>query len=214
MNQAKKLLSRPTSTRSAFTVLEALLSMALLSLMLVAAFWCYRMGALAWKKSEAQSELQNTAQLLQSRLCREVERSIYASASADPPGTGTAFALLLPVTNGGDVALNSAEFVPSWQRYGVFYLASEGELRFRDIPLAPGSPEANNPEPIDRYDAGGMQPLSSYRTGGQVLGRGVRLFEVRLSQGLAEFTLRVERPRFTGGTPESYMLHVASAFRN
>ena len=186
----------------------------LLLLLIGSMFAIFQQGSSAWRKTEATSDLGNELQKITVVLEREVERSCYTSLSLDPPGAATACSVLTPVNDQGQTVLSTTGY-PVWQAYKVFYYdAPNKQVCLRTVPLAPASPEANSPEPIELYDAGGLQPLSTYRNGGRPLARFVEAFSFTPTQGMLVLTIQGQKKRYGRSVPEQLSWKITCTFRN
>lgn len=198
------------------TLLETMIGAMLLCLMMAALFFIYQMGASAWKKGEAQTELMADIETCHARLIRELERSTYASLSLDPVAPpGPAISFLSAVDDAGQFCFDTVTQQIQWQKYvAVYYDAASREVRWREIALAPGAPEANTPEPIESYDAGGGAPLATYLTGGQAMARNISSLQMVWSNGVLELTTRGERKRYGSERLEEFSLRSVVGLRN
>jgi hypothetical protein len=191
-----------------------LLAGGLLLLLIGSLFGIFAIGASSWRKTEAETELGAELQKVSIAMEREVERSTYASASLDPPVGATACSLLTPVDAQGNPVMSNFGF-PVWQAYRIYYFhPSSGEVRDRRLDLAAGSPEANAAEPIEFYDAGGLLPLSSFRSGGRVVASHVKQFSFVPTAGMLRVEIRAERHRYGRSAPESLHWRLSMRFRN
>lgn len=195
----------------ATTLLETMIGAAILSGLTLALFFIYRMGASAWKKGEAQTEMLQDLQGSIAKLTREAERSTLVSLTIEPG----AIAFLSPLDAAGQVVYDPASQRPIWQRYVVmYYEPASQKVYWRVIPLAPGAPEMGLAEPIQDYDAGGLQPLASYRAGGTVIATHISRCEFSVTDGLVQILLESTRDRYGSDRPERFLLESAVAFRN
>lgn len=199
-----------------FTLLETMVAAMVLMGLTLTLFFIYQMGASAWKKGEAQTQILQDFQASTARLVREVERSTYSSLSVAPAGGPyTACSFLSPIDDNGLFCFDPIGQKPIWQKYVVmWYDAPAQTLFWREIPLAPGSPEAGSPEPIDTYDAGGNAPLTSYCANGQTVAVHVSQCEFLASPRLLTLRLEGTRKRYGSPEPEKFSLETAACFRN
>lgn len=151
-----------------FTLVELLISCVILGLLLTVTFMIYRMGASAWLKSDAKSELLQIAQVVTAKLNREVESSSYRSASVSADNSAVAF---LSARNADGVFVyDDVSVIPHWQNYVVFYFqASSKSLLRREVGVA-GTPAELAAQPIDVLGGG---PVDNYRSAGRVMGSGM-----------------------------------------
>ncbi len=197
--------------RRGTTLLETMVGAAILSGLTLALFFIYRMGASAWKKGEAQTEMLQDLQGSIARLTREAERSTFVSVVTEPG----AISFLSPLDANGVIVYDPAGQKPVWQKYVVMYYDAPNEqVRWLEVPLAPGSPEMGQAEPIQLYDAGGSQPLSTYRVGGKVIASHITRCEFTAADGFVEVLLESTRKRYGSPAPEKFVLQSAAAFRN
>ncbi|MCA9792811.1 MAG: hypothetical protein KC910_13485 [Candidatus Eremiobacteraeota bacterium] len=188
------------------TLIEIMVSMGLLVLLLGVMFLIYRTGANAWKKSEAQVQLVQDAQVVTARLSREVERSIYASACLDPgPNNGTAVSFLSCWNEAtASYDYDPASRSPVWQKDVIcYYDGPSREVRWTEVPLTPATPTASP-----------LVGLAGLRAGGRVLARDVTACDFVLSPRVLEMRLQMERQRYGSGAPERVEIPCRMFFRN
>lgn len=201
--------------RRGLSLLETMISAVLLGILTSLLFFVYRMGASSLMKGQAQTELLQDVQASSSRLLREIERSTYASLSLDPPppgGPATAISLLSAIDPAGQFAYDPAVGEPTWQKYVVLYYdAPSEELRWREVVLAAGSPEARTPGPIEQYQG---SALATYRNGGRTIARHVTRCELSFADGTVTLLLETQRKRYGSEQKEQITLRSSGAFRN
>lgn len=175
--------------------------MLILSMMMAMMFLIYRQGANAWKKSEAQTDLVHSARGVSARLEREIERSIYDSASLD---AGTAVAFLSSYDDATQrYDYDAVNRTPVWHKYLIcYYDAAAREVRWKEVPIAP----TTAPTPL----AG----LAGQRNGGVLLAKDVTRCDFVLSDRLLQLNLELQRKRYGSEAPESIRLPCSMFFRN
>ncbi|MEW6279273.1 MAG: hypothetical protein AB1758_11660 [Candidatus Eremiobacterota bacterium] len=191
--------------RAGATLIETLIGLSLLCLLMLMMFFIYRVGASAWKKSEAQTQLLQEGQVVTGRLSREVERSVYDSASLDPgPNNGTAVAFLTCWNETANrYEYDAASRSPIWQRYEIcYYDSATQEVRWTQAPFVPST----TPAPL-----GG---LAGFRNGGRVLARNVTRCDFVLTDHVLELQLELQRKRYGSDDLEKVELPCRSVFRN
>lgn len=188
------------------TLIEAIVSLSMLSLLMVLMFQVYRLGAAAWQSGEADVQLAQAAQLVTDRLTREVARSPFASVSLDPatpPATAIAFLSPMdPLDNIPDYdgPLRSAV----WHSFSiVHHVAATKELRWRRLPL---STPTTTPTPL--------ASLGLERNGGTLLAAEVTTCEFSLVDRTLELRLVMERQRYGKTDPDRMELRSSTCFRN
>ncbi len=194
----------------AATLMETLVGAVVFLLLLGMLFYIYRMGASAWMKADTQVELIGPLQVVNDRLEREVERSVYDSFSLDSSGNGVAF--LSAVDANGVFHYDPVTEKPKWQKYLIFYYdPTAGEIRLREVSVV-GTPQEDNPAPIETFSG---NPLSSYFTQGRVLARGVTscMFSLTADQQVV-VEATAEKNRYGSSVPERVSLRGQAYFRN
>lgn len=198
--------------RRGLSLVEVAVSLCLLSLLMGLMFHIYRLGSMSWRKTEGQTELLHNCQVVTSRLAREVERSVYASASAGPGAV--AFLSAVNVTT-GEVSLNPTTMLARWQQYLVFYFdAPSRQVFLRNVALLPSDPEGDTPRPIEQYATGGPQPLANWLNQGKVLARDIYRCDFLLNDGTLTVSLEGEKPPVGNAPPEKLSLRTTTLFRN
>jgi len=192
--------------RGGLSLLELMVALGLLSLMMVMMFFIYRQGASAWKKTEAQTQLLQNLQVFTNRLSRETERSIYASAAADPgPSTGTAVSMLSCWSDmNSRYDYSGLTRGPIWQKYLVFYYNNATqEVLLREIPLTPPGSTAVP-----------LAGMAAFRTGGRALARNVTQCNFTLQDRLLEVQLELKLKRYGSPSLEVLQFPCRVFFRN
>lgn len=183
----------------------------LLGLLTVALF---RTGASGWKKMEAQSSMLADYEVLTAKLSREVQRSVFASASMAAGPNGSTVAFLSAMDPNGVFAVDTTTYQPKWQKYLVFYFDEPNRnLYLTEVPLAAGSPEADIPEPIENYDAG-TNNIEDYRTDGRLLMQDLDTCTFTLDNEMLIVEVTGSRKRYGDSDPEKLHMISRAAFRN
>ena len=197
------------------TIVELMVAMTVLSVAGLLTMALFRMGVGGWKKMEAQSGLLADYEVLSGKLSREVQKSTYVSASTDigPDGPTLAFLSATDDTT-GVFHLDPVSYQPRWQSYQVFYYDSAARrIYLHKVPLAPGSPEIDSPEPIEDYDAG-TGNIHDYRTAGRLLMADVDLCTFTLADNMLVLQVEGSRRRYGTERPETLKMRTSIAFRN
>lgn len=188
------------------TLVELMVGFMLLTLLFGMLYFVYRTGAGAWKKSETQVELLQEAQVVTSRLSREVERSVYDSAEVDPgPNIGTAVAFLSCWNDATDqYDYDATSRSPIWHKYLIcYYDAANQKVYWNETPL--GSPTTA---------AAPLPALATYRSGGKLLASHVTRCDFTLSEEVLELQLELERKHYGSEKLEQIQLPTRVFFRN
>lgn len=191
-----------SSRRSGSTLIEVMIGCLILGLLMTVLFQCFRSGAGAWKKVEAQAALIGDLQVTASLLDREFERTSPASVTVDPAGTGLAF--LSPLDDSGLYTTDVNGRI-EWKAYCVcWYDAASKTLQWHKFPLVAAAPERQTPGPIQEYDDGsGKKPLASYYNNGRVVARFVDSCAFVRTGVAVQFTWLVQRKRYGSERLES-----------
>lgn len=192
------------------SLLELTISGTLLGLLMTCAFMIYRMGASAWLKSDAKTELLQIAQVVTAKVNREVEASSFRSASVSDDGSGASF--LSAQGPDGVFVYDPVTVMPHWQKYVVLYFDAPDKTLFRREVSVLGRPAEQAAMPITDLDG---QPLGSYFTGGQPVAHGMD--ELRFSLSPDEqlvMEMNASKARYGSSAPERQTLRVVTAFRN
>lgn len=196
-----------------YTVLEALISVAMLGAMFVVLMLIYINCASVWAKGEAHSDMAQNLQVFSRNLALDIERSSYDGLSLGPGMV----ALLSPADEHGRTEVDPATGSLLWRRYRVYYLdPGKGELLRCQVKLPETSPVRLFPVPIEAYDdGGGPKPLRDYCQAGQVLARLVRDFQIR-RQGnrMLVFEVTTEKARRGRTRPETITRKVWARVHN
>ncbi len=195
---------------SGFTIAELLVSSVVLGLLLAVTFSIYRMGAAAWQKSDAKSELLQIAQVVTAKVNREVEGSTFRSLEVAGDGSGAAF--LTARDENGVFQYDPVKLTPRWQQYVVLYFVPAQKTLYRREVSVAGLPQQDAAMPINSLGAGA---LPTYFRLGQPIGRGMD--ECRFSVGGDEqliLELSASKLRYGSPTPEKQSIRVVTAFRN
>jgi hypothetical protein len=191
-----------SSSRKGNTLIEVMVGCVILGLLMTLLFQCFRSGAGAWKKVEAQAELIGDLQVTASLLDREFERTSPASVTLDATGTGMAF--LSPLDDTGQYTCDVNGRL-EWKAYCVCWYDAAGKtLMWRKFPLVAGAPERLTAGPIQDYDDGsGKKALAAYYVNGRVVARHVDACTfARAGLGL-QFNWLVQRKRYGSERLES-----------
>lgn len=191
------------------TILEMMVSTAILGLLFTAVFFIYQMGASAWQKGITQSDLQQSAQVAKAQLARELERSTYDSLSVDPQG----ISFLSPMDANGRFQVDPVALKPHWQKYVIFYHdPATRSLMWREESVL-GSPQELTPGPIETW--GAAQPLSSYFNSGRALAREIDSCTFAVTPDkVVSFLWSGQKKRYGSETPEKLTIRSAVGFRN
>jgi hypothetical protein len=193
-----------------FTIAELLISCVILGLLLTTCFMIYRMGAAAWMKSDAKTELLQIAQVATAKVNREVEGSCFESASAAPDGSGVAF--LNAKDLDGVFVYDPVTVLPRWQKYVVLYFDPASLTLFRkDISVLGGTQESA-PLPIDSL---GQGPVQNHFNQGRLVAKGMQecKFSLTVDEQLV-MEMSASKLRYGSSTPEKQTIRVVTAFRN
>lgn len=192
-----------------FTLVELMVSCMILGLLLTITFLMYRMGASAWLKSDAKSELLQIAQVVTSKFNRDVEGSSFRSASLAADGSGVAF--LTAKDENGVFVYDPVTVMPRWQKYIVLYFQPDNKTLFRREVSVLGEPPEHAAMPIDSLG----DPLESYFSGGQPMA--TKIDELRFSMSPDEqlvMEMSASKRRYGSATPERQSVRVVTSFRN
>lgn len=160
------------------TLLEVLIASAVMLIIVGAVFFLYVTGTRAWLVGRGQADLLQELLVVQGQVERDVSSSIYASLSIGPGNAS--FSVLSGQLPAGDYQVSNG--VVEWQKYLVFYLDPEKQVRRLEVPLVATAPQRISAQPIDSYDDGsGPRPISAYLSGGKILGRHVANLTVTCS---------------------------------
>lgn len=195
--------------RQAFTVLEILLAAGLFLLLSVLLVDVFRRSARAALQGSTRASLVQQTNAACHRFAREVERSIYESASCG----GSTFSCLSALDTNGVFVYDEATRAPRWQYYLVFYLDSANhQFRLRKIPVS-GTPTENAPAPLETFPP--AQPLSTYASGGQAIAQEIYACEFSLTPGrLATMIVGAQGQRRDRAQPEIYVQTTLVNLRN
>ncbi|MCA9792598.1 MAG: type II secretion system protein [Candidatus Eremiobacteraeota bacterium] len=192
------------------TLAEVMIAMVLLGLLTGALFYIFRLGSNVWAKGDTESELLGSISVVEAKLSREAERSVYESVSVEAAGQGVAF--LSPMDANGVFRYDPITSMPRWQKYIVIYHdPAQKALLWREVPVV-GSPTENTAGPIELFSG---STLASFFSGGKVLAReltGCR-FWVGPDRQLLVW-LEAEKERYGSSTPEHVEWRTAVSFRN
>jgi prepilin-type N-terminal cleavage/methylation domain-containing protein len=198
------------SSIKGFSLLETLVSVALLASLVVVTFALFRDGLYAWKRATAHSSMLQDLNASTAQLTRWLERSNASSLSTAPA-----------VLSGLDCAQDDASVLYDhrgnvlWQCYRVAFLDGEGKLRWREVPLTATAPQRSEPGPIDSYDDGtGLKALASYCTGGRILAEHLTSCVFTLEGNRVRLQLLAERPRLHSAKSERVRLETSVLARN
>lgn len=182
----------------------------ILGLLLTAAFMIYRMGASAWLKSDAKSELLQIAQVVTAKVNREVESSNFRSLSVAPDGSGVAF--LSAKNANGVFVYDPVSIVPRWQKYIVLYFQSSDKTLYRREISVVGQPQEMGAAPIESRGAGAVE---TYFSSGQVVAHGMDVcrFSTTADEQLV-MELELSKKRYGSEEPERQFTRIVTAFRN
>lgn len=195
---------------SGLTLLELMVSGGILGLLMIITFMLYRMGASAWMKSDAKSELLQVAQVATSKLNREVENSSFRSASVAADGSGAAF--LSAVDSNGVFCYDPVTIIPRWQKYVVLYFQSGSKTLFRREVSVLGQPAEQAAMPIADLEG---HPIESYFAGGQPIANGMDELSFSLSPDeQLVMEMRASKERYGSTAPERQTVRVVTSFRN
>lgn len=189
---------------------ELLIACTILGMLLSAVFMIYRMGAQAWLKSDAKSELLQVAQIVSAKVNREVEGSSYRGLEISADGSGLAFPSAKDLN--GVFVYDPVAITPIWQKYQVIYFdASKKALFQREVPLA-GLPQQKASMPIKSLGQGTVDKFFS--NGVQVAhGMDTCRFSVTPSEQLV-VELSASKVRYGSPVPEKQSVRVVTALRN
>ncbi|MGE0493367.1 MAG: type II secretion system protein J [Vulcanimicrobiota bacterium] len=141
--------------RFGFSLLEVLVSVAILSLVFTALLAVYAFGIRLFTRTDQRSELIRNAQLAVTTLQHDLMDSSFASLEID----GSTLAFLAP----SPASLDSSGRA-TWKSY-LIYSLEERTLRRRVVEIPAGAPQVESPGPISGFDPGsGPQELSAYLT--------------------------------------------------
>ena len=155
-----------------FTIPEVLVAAGLMGLLSAVCFAIYAMGLRSWTKIDAKTEVMSTLQLVQGKIAREVRSSQLPSVSVPVDNSGVAFLSAGPestrqVDGGGRL---------QWQNFVLYYHDSTAQSIHRTEEIyTPADPTL-----LNTLDGFSGQPLSSFKAGGQVVGRDVDRLQATL----------------------------------
>lgn len=193
-----------------FTVAELLVSSFVLSLLMVAAFGIYRMGASAWLKSDAKTELLGLAQVVTAKLNRDVEGSSYRSLAVAADGSGVAF--LSAQNEDGVFIYDPVTVMPKWQKYIVIYFDSTAKTLYRHEVSVVGRHQENASMPISSLGEG---TLESHFQPSTIVNKGID--ELKFSTTADEqlvLEMSATKLRYGSEQPERQSIRVVTTFRN
>lgn len=196
------------------TIVELLVTSFILGLLGLLTVVLFRTGASGWKKMEAQSGLLADYEVFNEKITREVQRSTFASAFTDSdPTEGTTFAFLSAMDDTGTFVTNDA-FEPQWQKYLIFYWDRPNRrLYMTEEKLVAGSPEIDNPKPLNEYgEFTGI--LADYRTGGRLLMTDVDSCLFDTDNFMVTIEVGATKVRYGDKVPETLNMVNSIAFRN
>lgn len=183
------------------TLVEALVAAFILGLLTTAVFALYQMGLNAFFKTNTQSDILQTVQVLGGKWMRDAELTTPEAVSLDLGST----AIALPSARdaAGNLVLDTVNSELIWQRYRLYWHDAPSQtVRFKEIVLATPTSAIG---PIETYDDGsGTHPLSWYCTGGRVIARQVSLLQ--LTRNGASLSLEVQARQDRYGSPEPEQL--------
>ncbi len=189
-------------------LLETLVAAGVLLLLVGMQVVLIRGAASAFHKANTQADLLQDLQIAATRLNRDAQ-------GASPLGTSL---------NANGVSLCSAH-----QQSQVMQLGPTGQLLWREYLLysyAPASKQLywkklamtapiDPPVPIELYNFGsGLQPLSSYQTGGKLLVSDLEQFQVTLVNNELSCYLKASRLHYGSNRPEVVEVRQSTAMRN
>ncbi len=193
-------------------MLEVLIASFVLTILLGAIFLIFEIGSRAMLKTESRTDLLQSLQVGVGRWSRELEPSVYGSVTVAPDGKALSFLSASSDLYDGDYAVASNGSLV-WQKYLVYYhLSADETLRRVEVPLAPGSPEANAAGPIETY--GPALPLSNYLAGGRVVARFVYSCDFVLAPPIVRCRLEARQPKPGGVEFETLSLESRVRLRN
>jgi hypothetical protein len=196
------------------TLVELLVASFVLGLLGILTAALFRTGANGWKKMEAQSTMLADYEVLNSKISREVQRSIFSSASVATHPDGPTLAFLSAVDDTGEFVLHEDTFEPVWQKYLVFYFDQPArKLYLREVPLEDEAPEKDIPEPFEEYDEGSGD-LNDYRTDGRLLMTDLDSCEFTLDNFMLTTEVKGSRVRYGDSQPETLHMINSVGFRN
>lgn len=193
-----------------FTIAELMIASSILILLLGVTFGIYQMGAAAWLKSDAKSELLQTIQVVTARLNRDLEGSSIQSASIAANGAGVAFQNARGAN--GVFVYDPVRLMPKWQCYLIYYFnPTDGIFYRRELSIA-GKPQETTTGPIDSLGGG---PVENYFSQGRPLGRKLSgcVFSLSPDQQLV-LDLTLTKPAGGSRPPERQTARVVTSLRN
>ena len=181
-----------TCTRGGFSLLEAVLSCFLMTILTVVCFVALRGGMWASQRGASQAEAVQDVQSMLAVLTAYLQSASLPSLTIGPGNTS--FAVLDNAPQNGPRSYDASGRVV-WERYDiVYYDAPAKVLRARYLPLTSTASERQTPGPLDQYDpGGGAQPLASYLNSGQVIGRNLLSCQFSRQGGRVALTLHCEK---------------------
>lgn len=196
------------------TIVELLVASFVLGLLGLLTVALFRTGASSWKKLEAQSSMLAEYEVLNEKLSREIQRSVYASASTAVSPDGSTLAFLSAIDEHGVFVLNPTTHEPEWQKYLIFYFHQPTRKCYMaELPLAAGSPEKDTPETLENYDAGSGN-LNDYRKDGRLLMTDLDVCNFTLADSMLNLEIGGSRSRYGSSQPEVLKMTNSTAFRN
>jgi Prokaryotic N-terminal methylation motif len=199
--------------RRGITLVELIVASFVLGLLGLLTVALFRTGASGWKKLEAQSTMLADYEVLNTKISREAQRSVYGSASTDVGANGPTLAFLSALDDDGVFVLSDT-YEPVWQKYLVFYHdQAKRSVYFAEVPLIKDSPEIKVPGPLQNYD-GGSPDLDKYRTDGRLLMTDVDRCTFTLAGTMLTVEIEGSRKRYGDSKPETLEMINSTAFRN
>lgn len=196
------------------TIVELTVASMVLGMLGLLTVVLFRTGASGWKKMEAQSGLLADYQVLESKLGREVRRSVFGSASAMSDTNGTTVIFLSAMDDSGNFAVDEDTYEPRWQKYLVFYWdRAARRVYLNEVKLAAGSDEIEHPGQIEDY-ADWTGNLEDYRKKGRLLMTDVDECTFTLADTMLTLELSATKKRYGDEAPEKLDMLNSIAFRN
>lgn len=197
-------------------MIELMVSCFIFGLLTVVLFFFYRMGASAWKKGDAESELLQNLQVACRKISRPLEASSATSVSTYANATHTALSFLTAVGAADTFMVQPDTLLPDWQSYQVFYFErAQQTLYQREVDLLAGSSQHTVPGPIQSFvSSSGTHPLGFYCTDGRPIARHLTDLTVTLNGSLVTIEAEAQMKRYGSERNEQLRLRSTTHLRN
>lgn len=121
-------MMRRSGARRAFTLLEQLVAMSLLTLLLTLSWQVLKPSLDVWKVNAARADLEQTAVVLQHRIVRELVQSSRDSITtiSSPPAVS-----FLSFDDSTSSAYDASSGKPTWRKFVIYYVDTDNRIMYR-----------------------------------------------------------------------------------